>query len=91
MRSEADAEQYPESRADCLLEAAASWVRAGDTERALALLHPLIAEGGENAEYARFAVADIAFGTGDTVYHSDAAARSPRSARSSAASWHGPS
>ncbi|WP_194907026.1 SEC-C metal-binding domain-containing protein [Catenulispora rubra] len=66
MRSEADAEQYPESRADCLLEAAESWARAGEPERASALLRPLIAEGGENAEYARFAVADIAFGTGDT-------------------------
>lgn len=66
MRAEAEAEQYPESRADCLLEAAEYWARAGDHERALSLLRPLIAEGGEDAEYARVNAADIAFGTGDT-------------------------
>ena len=80
MRSEADAEQYPESRADCLLEAAQSWARAGNHERALSLLRPLIAEGGENAEYARFTAADIAFGTGNTEkgYEEFAALRAAR-------------
>lgn len=62
---EAEAQLYPESRSDILLEAAELWARAGQPERAMALLHPLIAAGGEHAEYARYTVADINFGAGD--------------------------
>ncbi|MEU4444565.1 tetratricopeptide repeat protein [Actinosynnema sp. NPDC050801] len=61
---EADLEQYPDERAQILVEAAETWRRAGDDERAVALLEQVVAEGGEDADEARVALADVLFDLG---------------------------
>jgi tetratricopeptide (TPR) repeat protein len=55
---EAEAEEYPEDRGEILLEAAAAWRRAGRADRARELLARLVAEGGEDACFARFELAE---------------------------------
>lgn len=58
---EADLAQYPDERAQILMEAADAWRRAGDDDRAIALLEQVVAEGGEDADEARVALADVLF------------------------------
>ncbi|MEU4764643.1 SEC-C metal-binding domain-containing protein [Actinosynnema sp. NPDC023794] len=58
---QADLEQYPDERAQILVEAAEAWRRAGEDERALELLEQVVAEGGEDADEARVALADVLF------------------------------
>jgi hypothetical protein len=62
---EADAELYPEERGEILLEAAAQWRFAGNIDRARALWQALIAEGGEDGQYARVDVAELHLESGD--------------------------
>ena len=47
-----------------ILEAAATWQRAGDHDRAIDLLTPLTSSGAEDAEHARVALADVLFELG---------------------------
>lgn len=54
---EAEAEEHPEERGEILMEAAATWRRAGDDARASALLEGLVAGGGEDGCYARVELA----------------------------------
>jgi tetratricopeptide (TPR) repeat protein len=61
---EAEAEEYPEERGEILLEAAAAWRRAGRADRARELLARLVAEGGDDACFARFELAEGYFEDG---------------------------
>ena len=56
---EADAVVYPDERDELLLEAAEAWQRAGQPERARALLAELIERGGEYGCDARVQLADL--------------------------------
>lgn len=55
---EAEAEECPEERGELLLEAAAAWRRAGRADRARGPLTRLVAEGGDDACFARFELAE---------------------------------
>jgi len=61
---EADAEKYPDERAELLLEAAEAWRAAGQLDRARKLLAELIAAGGEDGCYARCDLAAVEFEAG---------------------------
>ena len=50
--------EYPEERGEILLELADTWRRAGEHDRACALLGEVVSGGGENAEYGRVALAE---------------------------------
>jgi tetratricopeptide (TPR) repeat protein len=58
---EAELEQYPEERGEILLEAADQWRRAGDHDRAMALLTDAVALGGEDGGCARVGLAEVLF------------------------------
>ncbi len=62
---EADLEQYPDERGEILLEAAHAWQRAGDHDRAIALLTEAVALGGDDGAAARVALAGVYFELGD--------------------------
>jgi len=64
-RYESEAEQYPEERAEALLDAAAAWKSAGDTERAARLLTEVIGGGGVDACWARAELAQLHLDAGD--------------------------
>lgn len=57
----------PERAGDIALEEAATWQRAGAHDRAIELLRPLTSSGGEDAEHARVALADVLFELGRDV------------------------
>lgn len=61
---EAEAGEYPDERGEILLEAAGAWRRAGQPERANALLTRLIADGGEAGCYALVQLAEAQFADG---------------------------
>jgi tetratricopeptide (TPR) repeat protein len=61
---EAEAKEYPDERGEILLEAAVAWRRAGRADRASDLLVRLVAEGGEDGCFARFALAEGYFEDG---------------------------
>jgi tetratricopeptide (TPR) repeat protein len=61
---EAEAEEYPDQRGEILLEAAVAWHRAGRNDRATELLARLVADGGEDACFARFELAQGYFEDG---------------------------
>jgi len=67
---EADAEEYPDERGEILVEAAASWRKAGRPERAAELLAQLVEAGGEDGCFARMQVAEYCFedGAADAAY-----------------------
>jgi hypothetical protein len=56
--------EYPGERGEILLEAGDAWHRAGDSQRAIALLTEAIALGGEDGSNARVALADVLFDIG---------------------------
>lgn len=58
---EAQVDDYPDERAEILIEAAEAWRRAGDHERAIALLTDISALGGEDGGSARVMLADVLF------------------------------
>lgn len=58
---EAELEHYPDERGQILIEAAQSWHRAGDHDRAVALLTQAIALGGEDGGNARVDLAQVLF------------------------------
>jgi tetratricopeptide (TPR) repeat protein len=62
---EQDAAEHPDERADLLIEAAAAWKRAGETDRAIGLLTDLVALGGEDGCFAQADLADLYLATGD--------------------------
>lgn len=57
----------PEQAGDIVLEEAATWQRAGHHYRAIELLTPLTSSGGEDAEHARVALADVLLELGRDV------------------------
>jgi tetratricopeptide (TPR) repeat protein len=61
---EQDLARYPEERGEISLEAAAQWRRAGEANRATALLEELLALGGEDAADARHGLAELCFDRG---------------------------
>jgi hypothetical protein len=61
---ESDLEDYPDERGEILLEAGDAWHRAGDSQRAIALLSEAIALGGEDGSNARVVLADVLFDIG---------------------------
>lgn len=61
---EQDAARYPDERGTILVEAAHQWERAGQVDQAVALLREVLALGGEDAEFARYSLADICFKQG---------------------------
>lgn len=61
---EAEADQYPDERGEILLEVADAWRRAGQAERANALLARLITDGGEDGCYAMVQLAEAQFAEG---------------------------
>lgn len=62
---ELQAAEYPDERAEILLEAAHHWQRAGDATRATCLLEEVRGIGGLDAEYACASLADLCFERGD--------------------------
>ncbi|MEV8439270.1 tetratricopeptide repeat protein [Actinosynnema sp. NPDC051121] len=58
---DAELEQYPDERVQILTEAAEECDRAGEHDRAVALLTRAVAEGGEEGGEARVALADVLF------------------------------
>lgn len=61
---EQDAVRYPEERGEILLEAADRWKRAGEVDRAVAVLGEVLALGGKDAGFARLSLAEICFEQG---------------------------
>lgn len=61
---EQDAARYPDERGEALLDAAGYWERAGEVDKATALLEEVLTLSGEDADYARHALADICFKQG---------------------------
>ncbi|MDQ4021756.1 MAG: hypothetical protein M3257_09065 [Actinomycetota bacterium] len=59
--AEQDAVRYPEERGEALLDAAEHWKRAGEVDRATAVLDEVLTLGGEDADFARVALADVCF------------------------------
>jgi SEC-C motif len=57
----------PEQAGDIVLEEAATLQRAGNHDRAIELLGPLTSSGGQDAEHARVALADVLFELGRDV------------------------
>jgi tetratricopeptide (TPR) repeat protein len=77
---EADADVYPDERAEILLEAADAWQRAGHPGRAGAILNDLIQHGGDYGCDARIKLADLHLAAGDAeLAHAElnAAAKDP--------------
>jgi tetratricopeptide (TPR) repeat protein len=62
---EQDAEAYPDERTEILIEAAAAWKRAGEPDRAIALLTEIVALGGEDGCFAQADLADLYLAAGD--------------------------
>jgi hypothetical protein len=62
---EADAEQFPDERAEILFEAAAAWQDAGDVDRARQLLGDILKLGGIDAGMARVQLAELYLTLGD--------------------------
>ncbi|GLY70904.1 tetratricopeptide repeat protein [Amycolatopsis taiwanensis] len=58
---EAQVDDFPDERGEILIEAAESWRRAGDHERAIELLTEVLALGGEDSGSARVMLADVLF------------------------------
>lgn len=76
---EAQLDEYPDERGEILIEAAGQWRRAGEHDRAIALMTDAIALGGEDGGYARVELASLLFDLGrddeataqlDTLRHS---------------------
>ncbi|MDW5328466.1 hypothetical protein [Plantactinospora sp. KLBMP9567] len=67
MSLEDEADQYPDDRGEILLEAAEGWRRAGQLDRAIALLDGLIADGGEDGCYAMVQLAEARFEQGSVA------------------------
>jgi len=67
---EAELEDYPDERGQILTEAAEYWHRAGQHDRAIALLTEAVTLGGEDGGTARVALADVLFdlGRGDEAH-----------------------
>lgn len=62
---EADAERFPDERAEILFEAAAAWQDAGDLDRARQLLERIVGFGGLDAGMARVQLAELYLTLGD--------------------------
>lgn len=62
---ERDAARFPDERREILLEAAEQWQMAGEFDRAVAILEPLIAEGGADGEWATVSLIDVCLERGD--------------------------
>lgn len=62
---EAELDEYPDQRGEILLEIAAAWLEAGEPDRAVIIWRDLIAEGGEDEDYARVELAEYLFGIGE--------------------------
>lgn len=58
---EEDLTRYPEERGEILIEAAGAWQRAGEYDRAIALLDEAVTLGGEDGGAARVELADLLF------------------------------
>jgi tetratricopeptide (TPR) repeat protein len=61
---EQEAVRYPDERGEILLEAADKWERAGEVDRAVALLEQVLTLGGDDAGFARHSLARIRFEQG---------------------------
>jgi tetratricopeptide (TPR) repeat protein len=61
---EAELEAYPDERGEILCEIAATWLKLGEPDRAVAIWRDLIAEGGEEGDYAQVALAEHLFDQG---------------------------
>ncbi|TDO29993.1 SEC-C motif-containing protein [Kribbella sp. VKM Ac-2527] len=61
---EAELEEYPDQRGEILLEMAASRLEMGERDRAVAIWRDLIAEGGDDGDYARIDLVEYLFGIG---------------------------
>jgi hypothetical protein len=58
-------EEYPEERGEILLELAHAYASTGEHERAVEVWRGLIEDGGENGDFARFALAEELFKQGE--------------------------
>jgi tetratricopeptide (TPR) repeat protein len=58
-------EEYPEERGEILLELADAYASAGERERAVEVWRDLIADGGEDGDFARYALAEELFKQGE--------------------------
>jgi tetratricopeptide (TPR) repeat protein len=63
-RLEAELEEYPDQRSEILLEIATARRKLGETDRAVDIWRYLIAQGGEDGDYARVELAEHLFGKG---------------------------
>lgn len=61
---EAEAGRHPDWAGELLLEAATAWRRAGEQERAIAVLRGLVGSGGEEGQFARVLLAEVYFDLG---------------------------
>lgn len=61
---EAELDEYPDQRGEILLEIASVQLDLGEPERAVGIWRDLIAEGGEDGDYARVGYAEHLFGLG---------------------------
>ncbi|MDX6241205.1 MAG: hypothetical protein QOG10_6029 [Kribbellaceae bacterium] len=61
---EAQLEEYPDERGEILLDIAAARLELGEPDLAVAIWRDLIAEGGEDGDYARVEQAEYLFGVG---------------------------
>jgi tetratricopeptide (TPR) repeat protein len=61
---EAELEEYPDQRGEILLEMAVSRLEMGERDRAVAIWRDLIAEGGDDGDYARIDFVEYLFGMG---------------------------
>jgi tetratricopeptide (TPR) repeat protein len=61
---EGELDEYPDQRGEILLEMAAIWLELGEPDPAVAIWYDLIAEGGDDGDYARVELAEYLFGIG---------------------------
>lgn len=86
---EAELEEYPNQRGEILLEMAVSRLEMGERDRAVAIWRDLIAEGGDDGDYARMDLVEYLFGIGkDEDAHAELAALKATGRRSGAGWQH---
>jgi tetratricopeptide (TPR) repeat protein len=84
---EAELEEYPDQRGEILLEIASVQLDLGEAERAVGIWHDLIAEGGEDGDYARVALAEHLFERGQDEHARAELAALKATRRTSGGGW----
>ena len=86
-RLEAELEEYPDQQGEIMLEIASARLKLGEPDRAIGIWRDLIAEGGEDCDYARVALAEHRFDQGQDEAARDELAALKATRRTSGGGW----